>query len=633
MMRAMPTREVSDKLLEAMSRGRVVIVAGAGVTIDQVGSWSGLVGHAIDFAENQDLEHDRAAELRARLGSCSSATDLLDVATEVEHILRDGGSFNAWLTDRFNDLEQPSRLVKAVVEVGRRFNAALATTNYDTLLSDGATVTWQDSSELLRVLRGDDGNSSKYPRTVAHLHGCWRSSGSVIFGKGDYDLHRLDEHAEILNEVVGLGCTLVFVGCGDGLADPHWTELFWQVQNFNARHLHFRLCREADTGQGVKVMHNVVYGDEYPELLPFLEALAKQGPVVDFKLPELLAERREKIEVVAMSSTGSTVATASGGFLTFLGRRRANDLEEFVELSRLPMDQPAATCAAFHSGGKMLAIGHGVGVSFYVASDGTWKLVGYNGGISVPTALAFIADETSLAVCAADLWQPVVYCGPPEQLPASTDRSASRGTFPDGTRLQAVAFAAERWLASTSTDGRICLWSLQDAEPLECLSSPSASGNSRFVKLWASDHGGVEPRLAIAADATRVAVGYADGHVRVYDTRWPTEAVDGLRRAAFIANVGLDSLRPHVPVDIWCHVKLTAAVTALCLSADGETLVTAQVDGDVRVWDISTRDHMRVVPPRLDGGGVVSSLVITADTNTLATAGRGGPARVWDLRP
>ena len=75
-----------------------------------------------------------------------------------------------------------------------------------------------------------------------------------------------------------------------------------------------------------------------------------------------------------------------------------------------------------------------------------------------------------------------------------------------------------------------------------------------------------------------------------------------------------------------------AAVTALCMSADGATLVTAGADDAVRVWDIATRNEASK-PCSLDGHGVVRSMAITLDGHTLATASGDGPARIWDVRP
>lgn len=80
----------------------------------------------------------------------------------------------------------------------------------------------------------------------------------------------------------------------------------------------------------------------------------------------------------------------------------------------------------------------------------------------------------------------------------------------------------------------------------------------------------------------------------------------------------------------WCDVRSGAAVTAVCVSADGATLITAGADGTVRVWDIATGNEAPEVCS-LDGHGVVRSMAVTPDGHTLATASGDGPARIWDL--
>lgn len=89
--------------------------------------------------------------------------------------------------------------------VGKRFDAALATTNYDTLLHpSGATVTWQERDRLLAVLRGDH-RPNRYPSTVAHLHGYWAEPDTVIFGDSDYERRAADSYAATLDDVIAFG--------------------------------------------------------------------------------------------------------------------------------------------------------------------------------------------------------------------------------------------------------------------------------------------------------------------------------------------------------------------------------------------------------------------------------------------
>jgi SIR2-like protein/WD40 domain-containing protein len=630
----MAVREPPDELLTAMSSGpRPIVVVGAGVTRSQVGSWSDLLHNAIQFAEDRDLDAARAAELRARVNSSRSAEDLIAVATEVEGMLKDRGRFGAWLQTEFSHLVEPGPLVKAVLRVGKRFDAALATTNYDTLLHPGgATVTWRQPDRLLAVLRGDRPEPG-YPSTVAHLHGYWDEPESVVFGGTDYKRHAAGRHVATLNAVIGLGHTLVFIGCGDGLTDPNWARLLLRMQKFKARHSHFRLCRERDSGEVPAVVANVVYGDDHDDLIPFLDALAQRGPVRSepVREPRLLAECGENVAVVAITPDAGTLATANADrFLQLWSLRRADDAEAFGELQKLPLAN-YATCAVFHPGGTSLAIGTPTDVRFYSRSEAVWKLVTNSIHAGGPGALTFLANGEWLALHAASLLSyPAVCCGTPEQLMFSLENFTPPHLTFLNVPVDAVAFADERWFASAGADGVTRVWCLPDADPLGCMSEPKAKGPSyRLLQLWASDPRGDEPRLAIASGAERLAVGDRDGWIHVHDTRWLTASGPELRSAAIPAQFGS---RTGVHVGDWCDLEHGATVTALGMSADGATLVAASADGVVGVWDIATRNKASKVCS-LDGRGVVRSMALAPDGHTLATASGDGPARIWDLRP
>jgi WD40 repeat protein len=633
----MAVREPPDELLRAMSsRPRPIIVVGAGVTRSQVGSWTELLCHAVQFAEDRGLDRDRAAALSARAIKSGSAEDLIAVATEVEHVLKgeEGhGQFGAWLQAKFGDAYEPGPLVRAVVRVGRRFDAALATTNYDSLLHPGgSTMTWREPDRLLALFRGDL-RSPGYPSAVAHLHGYWEQPDSVIFGDADYERHAADKYVPTLNEVISLGHTLVFIGCGDGLHDPNWARLLRRMQEFKARHSHFRLCRARDVGHVPPVVRNVVYGDDYEDLMPFLDALAKRGPLRQppRRAPRLLAECGDQVALVAITPNADTLATAGADrFLRVWERQSGNDAEAFRELQKLPMAN-LATCALFHPGADGLAIGTRGGVDFYRRSDGTWESTGESGFARDTAGLTSIGNGRWLAFFAADLHgYPAMCCGTPEQLRFSLAQASPPHLSFFSAPVEVVAFADERWFASASIDGVTRLWCLSGAEPLGCVGEWKARGASdRLVQLWESDRGGDGPRLGIAASAERLAVGYQDGRVHVYDTTWLTALGKELSRVATRVRWGST---PDVQIGDRCDVQHGAAVTALSMSANGETLVTAGADGAIRVWAIATRDDATELCS-LDGHGVVRSMAVTPDGHTLATAGGDGLARIWDLRP
>lgn len=159
----------------------------------------------------------------------------------------------------------------------RALNVTIATTNYDTLLSeDGGPppIPWTDGPRSLKVLRGDLNG-------ILHLHGVHDVPDSVVFGDAGYDLVRADKFAQFRQQVLAAVRTLVFVGCGEGLRDPNFASLLDWLGSLHVQHTHYRLVRsgERSTQPQAQVI-DVPYGDDFADLAPFLERLAADTAAV-----------------------------------------------------------------------------------------------------------------------------------------------------------------------------------------------------------------------------------------------------------------------------------------------------------------------------------------------------------------
>jgi hypothetical protein len=153
----------------------------------------------------------------------------------------------------------------------------LATTNYDGLIEEVTrlpTVTWRDGARIQRVIRGDENG-------VLHLHGYWEQSESVVLGIRSYDQVLGDAHAQTVQSALALMKSFLFVGCGEGLADPNFGALLqWMQKVFpGAEYRHFRLCRD-DEVEAIQAKHPpgerifaVGYGPAHADLVPFLRRL------------------------------------------------------------------------------------------------------------------------------------------------------------------------------------------------------------------------------------------------------------------------------------------------------------------------------------------------------------------------
>jgi SIR2-like domain len=212
-------------------------------------SWDGLLHHGIDHctrfgrrdaawatALHSRLRPPDATTPDAATPDAATAT-LLAVAADICAALTAPGlgEFSRWLQDTVGSFHpaHPEDL-RALRDLG----LPLATTNYDSLLDDATGLppaTWQDTAAIEDLLRG------KPPRAIFHLHGHWQRPDSVILDPAAYE--RAAPVVQDLLKTLRLTHTLLFVGCGAGLADPNWSSfLRWSREILpDSPYCHFRL--------------------------------------------------------------------------------------------------------------------------------------------------------------------------------------------------------------------------------------------------------------------------------------------------------------------------------------------------------------------------------------------------------
>jgi tetratricopeptide (TPR) repeat protein len=267
-------------LRDEIARGQVLAIIGAGVSIGATGnaraaSWTGLLHDGVDFCVGQN-QTTRWAE-RAR-GDIEDG-DLLAAAEKISSVLRapSGGPFRTWLRESVGALEAKDL---SVLETLRDLKIPLATTNYDSLLEEVTglpPVTWRDGSRIERVIRGDEDG-------IFHIHGHWDDPGSVVLGIRSYEKVQQDPHTQAVLAALRTLRTLVFIGCGDGLADPNFGPfLTWTRQVFGVatEYPHYQLCRAGEEA-GLRPQHPadepivlLAYGPDHSDLVPFLRSLIK----------------------------------------------------------------------------------------------------------------------------------------------------------------------------------------------------------------------------------------------------------------------------------------------------------------------------------------------------------------------
>ncbi len=274
-----------DELRHEISQGRILAVAGAGISIaatggDCLASWTGLLRHGVERCVEvaSPLPEGWAERVRAEIDS-QDLDELLSAAEKISRklVAPCGPEYAGWLRDTVGRLrvEDPT-----VIEALAGLGLPLATTNYDGLLEEVTglpPVTWREGARGERVVRrGEPG--------ILHLHGYWKEPESVVLGFRSYEQAPGETHTLTLLRIVRATRGLLFVGCGAGVASPdfdallRWTHTAFTGSDFR----HFQLCLEREV-QELRDLHPpgarlvpLPYGADHSCLAPFLRELSPE---------------------------------------------------------------------------------------------------------------------------------------------------------------------------------------------------------------------------------------------------------------------------------------------------------------------------------------------------------------------
>ena len=273
------------EIIEAIHQGNAIFVTGAGISLlaskgNEVASWAGLIESGIERCIDLDSSLSKkwkSSTLKALKSKDTSA--MIRAAEGVQQELKKfpGQYYAKWLADTLGKLQASNPgILHALGDSG----APLLTTNYDGLLESvtGRTpVTWNQFSDMQKEV----GSPGSY---VVHLHGFWRKPDSVIFGYTNY--------AEILGNVGAQAFlrsllavkSVIFVGFGQGLADPNFSTLCsWLTSVLPETSLApVALVRDSECQQrrdeyrpwGINV---IPYGSTYGDLEVFIADITREA--------------------------------------------------------------------------------------------------------------------------------------------------------------------------------------------------------------------------------------------------------------------------------------------------------------------------------------------------------------------
>ncbi len=181
----------------------------------------------------------------------------------------------------------------------------------------------------------------------------------------------------------------------------------------------------------------------------------------------------------------------------------------------------------------------------------------------------------------------------------ATHRQIGGPIGPFSASINAVAFSPDgRTLAAASDDGRIRLWDVRTHRQLGTL---VAGGGIAWGVVFSPD-GSV---LASASD---------QGRIRLWDVRTHRE----LGAPLIVSDPG-DNGNPQLRPAVW----------QTAFSPDGRTLASADNDGTIRLWDVST--HRQIGPPIFADKEAVQEVVFSPDGKTLVSGGDDHSVRFWSV--
>lgn len=273
--------DLLSDLQSDISSGNCVLLVGTGVSValsgDSRASWAGFLESGINYALALGARDALwVSTTKDLLQTASTADHFLDVASDVVEALggSESGDYSAWLRREIGYLDVRSDRIARALD-GLRL--PIVTTNYDGLLEKALGrdhVTWMQGSQFQLVL-------GKRSNAIAHLHGYWMEPRSVVLTADQYDLLLADREIELLRQAMASINSLVYVGFGDGMTDPHFEKMrTWIREAFPSQELqHYRLCRGDEAKRLTEEFRDdrirpIVYGQAYEDLAPFIESLS-----------------------------------------------------------------------------------------------------------------------------------------------------------------------------------------------------------------------------------------------------------------------------------------------------------------------------------------------------------------------
>ncbi|MEO6194278.1 MAG: SIR2 family protein [Thermoanaerobaculia bacterium] len=298
------TADALTQLAPLLKRGKLVLVAGSGISIpppSNLPSWDDLLKGFIEFCQKEvapvlpagddfiDVLLDAEKERSRNPIRVASVLKRKVLDKELTKKYRLNNSFLRWMTRVFAPA-RPNANHLAIVRTNYPF---ILTSNYDDLFSQAATeagfprlggraLSYQESDQIAAAVYEEE-------PCIIHLHGRYEDASldQIVFTAEDYLRIKHDHKAfAVVVQSLLLRFSTLFVGYG--ASDPHLEDLLEELIHLfrggepsSHPQTFLLLHRDKATKVFVKYKHSfrtdIIAVDDYAETPIFLEQLSKEG--------------------------------------------------------------------------------------------------------------------------------------------------------------------------------------------------------------------------------------------------------------------------------------------------------------------------------------------------------------------
>lgn len=242
-----------QKIIASARQGQLVVVVGAGVSMGLTNgglpSWSGLIKSGFEYA------HKKARITDTQLTTWNSqlaSSDMDELLGAAEFMGRKLGApkdqiYGLWLREVFGSVQPSNERLELAIKSIASQGIPICTLNYDPLLEILTGLPAIQVSETQKVLSW----MRRENPAILHLHGSWDIPSSCILGIRDYETTQTNEVRDLFQRNLATFNNLLFIGCGDTLADPNFSALInWLRTKLQAlTPPHIALIREDDVAR------------------------------------------------------------------------------------------------------------------------------------------------------------------------------------------------------------------------------------------------------------------------------------------------------------------------------------------------------------------------------------------------